>query len=475
MEETKTSSDYDSAQRFLHERINYECQPTIPYHEQTLKLERMRRFLELLGNPQQHLKIVHIAGTKGKGSTATMIASVLQASGMTTGLLTSPHLDHVEQRVVINRASCERQTFADLISRMRPVVNKLDRQLETSGETGLTYFEITTALALLHFAEVGVDITILEVGLGGRLDATNVCSPVISVITNISFDHTQQLGNSLAKIAAEKGGIIKPGIPVISGIRNREPREVVAQICDQRKSKLIQIGKDFEFDYQIAENDLSNGQFSYREPIQLPKYSISDVPLGLLGRHQAANAAIATATVRHLNRKHTNVSDSQLRNGLATAHCPARVEVVGKNPTVVIDAAHNAASIDALTTTLGEHFHCDQRLAIISISKNKDVRTMLERLIPHFSSIYFTQYSLNPRAVPAGELKKLAEEIIENSGQISPSNPTLITIPKAHQAWSHVLQQASPNDIICITGSFYIAAEMRTWIEKNSMNEIPRE
>ena len=466
MEETKTSSDYDSAQRFLHERIDYERQPTIPYHEQTLKLERMRRFLERLGNPQQHLQIVHIAGTNGKGSTATMIASVLQASGMTTGLLTSPHLDHVEQRVVIDRASCERQTFADLISRIRPLVNKLDRQLENPSETGLTYFEITTALALLHFAEVGVDMAILEVGLGGRLDATNVCSPVISVITNISFDHTQQLGNSLAKIATEKAGIIKPEIPVVSGIRNREPREVVAKICDQRKSELIQIGLDFDFDYQIDRSDLFNGQFSYRETAQPPEYGISNVQLGLLGRHQAANAAIATATVRHLNLKHTNVSDSQLRYGLAKAHCPARVEVISKNPTVVIDTAHNAASIDALTTTLDEHFHRGRRLAIISISKNKDVRTMLERLIPHFRSIYFTQYSLNPRAVPAGELKKLAEKVIENSGQTSSSAPTLVTILRIHQAWKHVLQHASSNDIICITGSFYIAAEMRTWIEK---------
>ena len=233
---------YRQALAFLYDRLNYERALQMPYDKAELRLERMVRLLQLLGDPQRGQKIVHVAGTKGKGSTCAILSSILQQAGYRTGLFTSPHLLRVEERVAIDRQVCSAAELIELVAALRPAVEQLERQAAASGAPGPTFFELTTALALLHFARRQVDYTILEVGLGGRLDSTNVCQPQVAVITSISYDHTSQLGHTLEAIAGEKAGIIKPGVPVISGVTTPGPREVIWQVADRCGCSLRNLG-----------------------------------------------------------------------------------------------------------------------------------------------------------------------------------------------------------------------------------------
>ena len=251
---------------FLLGRENYERWRKMPYDPARMGLDRMHQLLEAIGSPQRGLPIVHVAGTKGKGSTSAMIAAALSAAGYRTGLFTSPHLERIEQRMTIDGQPCEVEEFTTLVDLLRPAVEALDRRA-AKDQTGPTFFEIMTAMAFLHFARQKVQAAVLEVGLGGRLDATNVCQPVVSVITSISFDHVQQLGNTLAAIAGEKAGIIKPGVPVVSGVVAAEARDVIRQVCRKRSCRLVERDVDFAFDYhppRHLEREAASGQVVYR-------------------------------------------------------------------------------------------------------------------------------------------------------------------------------------------------------------------
>ncbi len=240
------------ALEWLMGRINYERIAVIPYQERQLKLDCMRQLLTRLGQPDAGMKIIHVAGTKGKGSTSAMIAAVLTAAGYRTGLFSSPHLERIEERLAVDGQPCSSDEFVALVNRLIPIVRALDDEAAADGDPtgGPTYFDITTAMSLVHFVERQADAAVLEVGLGGRLDSTNVCLPVVSVITSISFDHMRQLGNTLASIAREKAGIIKPGVPVICGVTDPEPQAVIAQLAREHGCRLIQLGRDFHFEYE---------------------------------------------------------------------------------------------------------------------------------------------------------------------------------------------------------------------------------
>ncbi len=245
------SDQYEAALAFLLGRIDYERMLSIPYGQRDFRLDRMRELAERLGNPQEQLQIVHVAGTKGKGSTAATITAILAAAGYRTGLYSSPHLERLEERIALDGQECPPEALAALIERVRPTVLEMDRQAGP-GSHGPTYFEILTALALLYFVEHAVDVAVLEVGLGGRLDSTNICTPAVAAITSISYDHTRQLGSTLAAIAGEKAGIIKPGVPVISGVVDAEPRDVIARIAAEQHAPLVELGRQFEFAYHPA-------------------------------------------------------------------------------------------------------------------------------------------------------------------------------------------------------------------------------
>src|SRR3954469_14892456 len=289
------SSARQAALDWLMGRINFERTAFVPYQERQLKLDRMRQLLTRLGQPDAGMKIVHVAGTKGKGSTCAMIGGILTAAGYRTGVFSSPHLERIEERFAVDGQPCSSDELVALVNRLVPVVRAMDEEAAAEGDpAGLpTYFEITTAMALVHFVEHQVDAAVLEVGLGGRLDSTNVCLPIVSVITSISFDHMRQLGNTLASIAGEKAGIVKPGVPVISGVTDMEPQAVIAQTARDHGCRLIQLGRDFTFEYR-AKSRIAELDFHYMVATQ--EHHLNSLTLAMPGRHQAANAAIALAT-----------------------------------------------------------------------------------------------------------------------------------------------------------------------------------
>ncbi len=454
------SFDPERALAFLTSRIDYERTSTVPYSQRDFRLDRMRQLLERLGDPQRRLRIVHVAGTKGKGSTAAMVASMLQAAGLRTGLYSSPHLDRVEERLRIDGVECPPEELADLVRRIEPVVAEMDALpvADPRESNRPTYFEIVTALALLRFAERAADAAVLEVGLGGRLDSTNVCQPLVSVVTSISFDHTQQLGRTLAAIAGEKAGIIKPHTPVVSGVLLDEPRQVIAQFARRLHAPLWQLGVDFGFDYRPPrglDDSATCGQLDYWCRPPLDPGRLDQVELKLIGRHQAANAAVALATIGQLRQLGWNVPDAAIRQGLASVRWPARIEVLSRHPTVVLDAAHNVASIEALVETLDESFAARRRILVLATTRDKDLHGMLAAALPKFDEVVFTRYWNNPRGVPPEELASLAATIGCKPRHIC-ADPS--------SAWRKALERAERDDLICVTGSFFIAAEMRAAI-----------
>ncbi|MDZ4820734.1 MAG: folylpolyglutamate synthase/dihydrofolate synthase family protein [Planctomycetota bacterium] len=459
--------EYQQAIDFLFGRIDYERAAAIPYGRREFRLDRMRQLLAYLDHPHRAMKIVHIAGTKGKGSTAAMIAAVLSASGYCTGLYSSPHLDRIEERLAVDGMPCPADDLVLHLARLRPIIEKMDRAAAAEGLPGTTYFEITTALALLHFVRQGVEIAVVEVGLGGRLDSTNVCQPLISVITSISYDHMAQLGNTLAQIAYEKAGIIKPGVPVISGVLADEPRRVINHIRQQRGCTLAQLGEDFDFEYSPPQ-DLhlapAQGKLRFRSRQFEQPHAYDDLPLGLLGRHQAANAAVALATLSQLANFGWKLPEAAIREGIAQVSWPARVEVVMRHPTVVVDAAHNMASVESLLETLDESFSARRRWLVFASSQDKQVRQMLQRLLPRFDGVILTRYQSNPRYTPVEDLLKMAREIDASRPNASPAAENTATriqiCESSSAAWHQVRALAGPEDLICVTGSFFLAAEI---------------
>jgi dihydrofolate synthase/folylpolyglutamate synthase len=456
----------DAAIEWLMGRINYERTAVIPYQERQLKLDRMRQLLTRLGQPDAGMKIVHVAGTKGKGSTSAMIAAVLTAAGYRTGVFSSPHLERIEERFAVDGTPCTAEEITALVNRLRPVVRSMDDEAAGEGEPmgGPTYFDLTTAMALLHFVERQADAAVLEVGLGGRLDSTNVCLPVVSVITSISFDHMKQLGNTLAEIAREKAGIIKPGVPVVCGVSAPEAQAVIAGTAREHGCRLIQLGRDFDYVYNAPSQDLS-GSIDFSFSVAGQEHEIRDVKLAMRGPHQGQNAAVALATLAELRHQGWCVSTEAVRLGMSRATLPGRVELVSVEPTIVIDTAHNAASANALIETLAEFQTPARRTVVLSISRDKDVRAILQELTPHFDRFIVTQYQENPRAVSAHTLAEILREVLAGR----PGEVTVCQTPAL--AWRHVQQTSMPRELLCITGSFFLAAEMRPLMHRERLGK----
>jgi dihydrofolate synthase/folylpolyglutamate synthase len=322
---------------------------------------------------------------------------------------------------------------------------------------------------LLHFAHNRVDVAVLEVGLGGRLDSTNVCHPLLSVITSISFDHTKQLGNSLAAIATEKAGIIKPQVPVVSGVANPEPRDVIRQLAAANQSPLVEIDRDFAFCYEATKYSdefgfTNSARASFCSRIREPATWTHDLQIGMLGRHQAANAAVAIASLNQLEQQGFCIPDAALRLGLETARCPARVEVFAHEPTVIIDAAHNVASVEALIETLNQHFPSGPRLLVFATSRDKDAHGMLSRLLPHFEHVILTRFKGNPRFFEPAGLYKIAQDILELRENLDPPRATVVVCDEPQQAWQEACAMASSQALICVAGSTFIAGEIRPFV-----------
>lgn len=450
-------TDSDAAAEWLLGRINYERSSGVPYLERQLKLDRMRQLVTALGSPDAAAPIIHIAGTKGKGSTSAMLAAMLTAAGYKTGVYSSPHLERLEERFAIDGQPISSEQLAEVVACVRPVVEDFDQRsgeaTDSPHDGSLTFFDIATAIALVHFAQQECGAVVLEVGLGGRLDSTNICLPAVSVITSISLDHTRQLGNTLAAIAAEKAGIVKPGVPVVSGVIETEPREVIASIARERSCRLVQRGRDFRFDYQTS--GTGNSTFNYYSDAT----ELTDVTLALAGEHQAANAAVALAVVDELNQQGWNIDPAACRLGLKQVQLPGRIELLPGEPQVVLDTAHNAASAAALATTLAAR-NALPRTLVIACSTDKDVAAIAAALAPVFERIVVTQYLDNPRATPREELAETFRKALKDSaGGGTQTQLEVATTPC--EAWQRALEITPSQGTVCVAGSFYLTAELR--------------
>lgn len=475
----------DAAEAWLLGRINYERVAVLPYGERQLKLDRMRQLLGRLGSPDAGLPIIHVAGTKGKGSTSAMLASILTAADFRVGVFSSPHLESIEERFSIDSKPISPDAFAALVERVRPSVEQIDADAgdgEPPSVGGPTFFDITTAMALVYFAGgVGdeslrlsqnsktpsphdsvtqaspkngseakaCDVVILEVGLGGRLDSTNVCLPTVSVITSISLDHTKQLGDTLAKIASEKAGIIKPGVPVVSGVTEEEPREVIARVAQENGCRLLQAERDYGHQQDATQ------KLSFWRNVGQEKKSVQDLTVGLLGEHQLANASVALATIGELQDQGWEISESACRAGLASVFAPGRVELLPGRPAVVIDTAHNRASARALCRAVQGLPAEGSRTLLVAISRDKDVPAIVRELAAAFDQIVVTQYVENPRAVEPEVLAGLfAESFVGHSGLVKVAEDPAI-------AWREAVTMTPMEGLVVVTGSFFIAAEVR--------------
>jgi len=430
---------------FLDQRINFERVHRIPYGDRVMKLGRMETLYTALGKPTDGLPIFHLAGTKGKGSTAAMLARCLTAAGWKTGLYSSPHILNIEERIQINGQPIPHEAFEELLEQVRPVVEKIDAELP-DGE-GPTFFDILTATALLYFEQQQVEYVVLETGLGGRLDSTNVVSPLVSILTHISFDHTTQLGSSLAQIATEKAGIIKPHSLVVSDAQQSEVNEVIREKAAKENATLLRLDEDFSYEYSSNEVTLH---------LQTTDLLPHTFELGMRGEHQAANATLAVAAMvaglgkwGHLPE--TDVLLQSIQQGLREATLPCRFEIFQKKdaPTVVLDGAHNVASVQKLLATLEETFGEKERTLIFAASRDKHSAEMLEALRPHFASVLLTEFVDPPKSEPAANF--LTE----------PSDPAVEVALPAAKALEQALQRASAENILCVTGSLFLTSELR--------------
>ena len=447
----ETDSAYQQTLDYLYSFVDYSLQRSFRYLPEHFDLARMQALMAALGNPDQAYPIIHIAGTKGKGSVASFCASALRAAGYRTGLYTSPHLEEYIERIQIDGQPIPPTDLATLVEAMKPQIEAIPR---------LTTFEITTALAFLYFKQQGIGAAVIEVGLGGRLDATNVCQPKVAVITSLSYDHTYLLGETLAEIAAEKGGIIKPGVPVVLAPQKDEARLVIERIAAQCQAPLTQVGRDYLFapvahslenqtllvwpasDQGRLDAFIESGDVQDWEPVRLT--------IPLLGHHQVENAATAYTALQVARQVGFMVSETAIRQGFGEVSWPARFEILQRYPPVIVDSAHNRDSAEKLRQALDDYYPGYPVVLVFGASEDKDIHGMFAELLPRVRQVVATK-SVHPRAIEPEELVEMAHQF---------GRPAR-AVPQVEDALQEALGLAEGEAVVLVTGSIFVAASAR--------------
>jgi len=459
------SDAYQAALDFLYSFIDYSLTRNLRNAPEKFDLARMEALLAGLGNPHLAYPVIHVAGTKGKGSTAALAASALRAGGYKVGLYTSPHLEDFAERIQVNGQPIPHDDLPAVVDRLKPWTERI---------AGLTTFELTTAAAFLYFADQGVDAAVVEVGLGGRLDATNVVHPLVSVITPISYDHTAILGNTLEAIAGEKAGIIKPGVPVVMAPQPEEAARKIREVAAARGARLVEVGRDWLyapvarslegqvlFVWHKAEQPLvdayvESGGFQEWEPTRLR--------LPLLGPHQIDNAATAYAALQCARQQGLTLSQDAIRRGFASVRWPARFEILHRNPPLVVDGAHNRAAAHQIRLTLDEYFPGWPLVLVFGASEDKDIRGMLAELAPR-AQLVVTTRSTHPRAADPDALVS----VVHQFGRPARAFPTM------EEALRAAFRYAGGEAVVLVTGSLFVAAAARSVWQKAALVAHPWE
>jgi dihydrofolate synthase/folylpolyglutamate synthase len=453
---------FEEALSFLNSRRNFELSRNFESDGLFERLSRLRELLDFLGKPDRRYKIVHVAGTKGKGSTCIFLEGILMSAGVNVGRFMSPHLYSFLERVTVNGVSCSESEFAEIMFYIKEQISKFDVCLLEE----LTFFELLLVFAFEYFVRCGVDVVLLEVGLGGRFDATNICLPDVTVITNLSFDHIEQLGPTLRDIAREKGGIIKSGIPLVSSVCEVEPRVELCSIIESRGALSYFLGDSFVVEPITVSESFKFRTIQDKFPVQI---ELDDLDLCMFGKHQRQNASLAIAASLLL-RDEFNVDADVIRKGLAKAFLPARIEVfrggVGE-PTFVVDGAHNRASVEMLIDTLCGLFPRQRKLLVFGTTIGKDIDGMLMELLQNFEMVFMTQYSSSPRRFPPFGLQTIAETVLSAPNMKNNNMCKMEVILDSSLALSKCFELADKDDVVCVTGSIYLAAELRDFYLKN--------
>lgn len=466
--------DYQQALQYLESFINYERWLLSAAERQKFNLDRMHLLLRYIGEPHKSFKSIHVAGSKGKGSTANMIASILSSAGYKTGLYTSPHLISFRERIKINGDLISELELSELVEKLKPAVEEFRRESKFGDAT---FFEIYTALAFKFFADQKVDFAVIEVGLGGRLDATNVINPLIAAITPISFEHMGILGDTITKIAFEKSGIIKAHVPTITSPQLPEALEVIRATAAQKGSPLSEVGVDLKFERESfsdlrQEFSLIMSEMFQPHPVPLPSKEMrKEVPIGigkeyrleipLLGKHQIVNAATAVGAIEILKSSGFPISTNAIRSGLKAVRLPGRIQVLRRAPTIIVDTSHNVASAKALRQTIVETFNYNKFILIAGFLLDKEIGKIGFELCPLADIAILTKAANTPRAAEPKNILQQWEDMCHNikTGNRVNININIIIAPDVGEALRVAESMASGDDLICITGSFYIAGE----------------
>jgi dihydrofolate synthase / folylpolyglutamate synthase len=436
---------YREALKLIFQRANFERQAQPPYSERVYRLERMLDLLRAVGNPQEKYLSVHIAGTKGKGSVTAFTESILRSAGYRTGMYTSPHLHTFRERIrIMGQPASEEQICAWM--------ERLDIALTARPE--VTVFEAITALAMIGFSESGVEFAVFEVGMGGRLDATNVLQPLVSVITPVSLDHINVLGSTVAAIAFEKAGIIKPNVPVVSSPQVEDALQVIRQACVERKSPLTYVPETWR--WQLLASDLGKQTFSLT---RIDRHTEMSLQIPLLGEHQLENATLAVAAIDILRELGYVISDQAVETGLRSVEWPGRMEILGQNPLVVVDGAHNGHSIERLLIALQAYLHYDKLILVFGVSTTHTPLDLLEAIASAADSLILTQ-SIHSKAHPVADLAAHARSL-----GYQPQTGSSVA-----QSLEMALAEAQPHDLVLVTGSLFVVAEARAaWMAHNGL------
>lgn len=441
-------SDYNSALDYLYSFVDYSLTKQLRYSAEKFNLQRMRDLMEKMGNAHQKFPVVHIAGTKGKGSTSILIAAVLQNAGYKVGLYTSPHLHDYCERIQVNQVPISHQ---DLVRQINLI------HLTVAAVSEITTFEITTAIGFQYFAEQKVDIAIIEVGLGGRLDATNVVNPILSVITSLSYDHMNILGDTIHKIAIEKAGIIKKNIPVVIAPQGfPEVNSVLADIAKKNESQIIFVEQ--EYTYTSQSHSLVGQRFSLSR-IALKKQKPNNYSISLLGYHQIENAVTARAALEVIKAKGFQVTEENVVEGFQSAFWPCRFEIIKKKPLIIVDSAHNVDSAVKLQATVKDYLKNRNVTLIFGASEDKDIRGMFEALFPVVNDIIVTK-SIHPRAFEPENLAGIASQLQRE-----------VKVSQSIEEALELISRKSANDVVLITGSIFVAAAAKEILTQEKSQE----
>ena len=404
-------------------------------------LTNIRRLLKLLRDPHKAFKSIHVTGTNGKGSTAAMMASILAEAGYKVGIYTSPHLSSFTERIVVDGRKIPESEVVRLASEIMPL---MDEMAGNDISSRPSYFEVVTAMALKYFAEKKVDFGVVEVGMGGRLDATNVIRPLVSVITNVSLEHTGHLGNTVAKIAREKAGIIEKGVPLVTAADDKEVIALLEKMCRKKGSEIFLVGRDMTF--KKTDSSLDGQRFMLKNADRE-----FDLYTPLLGRHQLKNAAVAVCAMEALGRYGIKIPERAVRDGLNNVKWPGRLEVVQKNPLVVLDCAKDPVAAENLRDAILDNFKFKRLFLVMSVSSDKDIPSMVRNLAPISDMVIAAEHKTRGRAAKAGIITRE----VERCGRS-------FTITKGvKDAVRKALSMAGKGDMVCVTGSVFTVGEAR--------------